>query len=1173
MNGSLRYQSFIQPESTAVVRRAEDKIREYYSVADTGAVGDGAINDAAAINEAIANLVAAGGGELHLLNGKTYLVNEPIVFPAGFNGIILNGHGAKILRGADMPNEQGVFDLRGAQFVTFRDFTADGDVLVSEQVFYSQFAFDPAAPMLVKNTMFWMHPGCTDINFQAVTITHTGGYAAFSDTRTTANNQRIRFTNCLLINNRPHTFGIEAFGAAIYGSWTGGLFYKGDCSTAQNAFVTQGFYVINCNFERNTGNCVWGHNAGFYNFHSQIVCADSNFLDCGLDCIETSCTIGGAVTGNTGRRVGYICSDDTSQSTPAYLPFANATFIDHSGYCEGVNISNNSCSSICGGYSSLDGYAYGSVTGNNFRQPQPGDAFYDIDQVALCPAGVVYGFSCANTYGHVGALTVQGGAGIVIAGNALYGCSAGSIIAIAFREGKIADNDIWQPGVSTNPPILLGNQSTADYKRAYSNSITGNRIFWSPPAAAPAIFESEDWSGVNIPWSAGDSNWIEKNHIFDPTGMAYEVGLAPTTSSITGPQISSAVASPTAPGFTSFRRMTAADGTGGYTSILGTSGTEYFRFADTEILTVNGGIGTGVAATTFSSKADTVQAGTVTTAGTAVTRNTGPAFSAAMVGGNITINLVRYVVAAFIDGNHVTLGSSAGVQAGVAYIFGNAFQTSTNTMQITAYGDGLFQNLVASYVFNSRADILGGNAFQTSTTTMYITGAGYGYFQGAIGNILGIAGFASPFAVPGAGYAYLIYNTSTGYLQYNLGGAGWVNLGGSSGTVAGSNTWVQFNDAGAFGAVTNFKYDKVGNVLTITGAVTSGVVAPVFNSSATGANNGFQLSSLNWSVDGNGNMTAVAAVVGGYFVTKNQAAPAHGAGFAYLYSDASDMYLAIGAGAFSPIVTQAYIAGLGVVTSAGGAATRVAYYTGASALTGSANFTFAGNILTVGSGAGTGVIAPLFNANAGGSNLEFQGSNFSVKGTGQVATNGYLDWGNSAAPAAVASHNLLYGDNSGLHLSTNGGAFSLLATQAFVTSQGYLTSAVTSLSLFTSNGVFLSGGPTGAIQIALTQNLTTSGTPTFSTLALSSTGPTCLVAEGAITAGHGLAGASVAFQTQGSTMNIDAAGNIAAQSLAVTNNVSTISGIFVCQGNSGISGETVVTSGGVRNIHGGIITA
>jgi hypothetical protein len=66
----------------------------------------------------------------------------------------------------------------------------------------------------------------------------------------------------------------------------------------------------------------------------------------------------------------------------------------------------------------------------------------------------------------------------------------------------------------------------------------------------------------------------------------------------------------------------------------------------------------------------------------------------------------------------------------------------------------------------------------------------------------------------------IIYNPITGTFQGRAGNA-WVDFGsggGGSGSPAGSNSWVQFNNSGAFGASTNFVWDNTNRKLGINGA-------------------------------------------------------------------------------------------------------------------------------------------------------------------------------------------------------------------------------------------------------------------------------------------------------------------------------------------------------------------
>jgi hypothetical protein len=105
---------------------------------------------------------------------------------------------------------------------------------------------------------------------------------------------------------------------------------------------------------------------------------------------------------------------------------------------------------------------------------------------------------------------------------------------------------------------------------------------------------------------------------------------------------------------------------------------------------------------------------------------------------------------------------------------------------------------------------------------------GFGSFNGsfvAIGNVdLGNVG--NIFIADGA----------NGQVLKSFGANGHVYWGDDSATPGGSNTQIQFNDAGSLGGNTGFTFDKTSGVLSVTGNVTAGnVTATTFSGALSGA--------------------------------------------------------------------------------------------------------------------------------------------------------------------------------------------------------------------------------------------------------------------------------------------------------------------------------------------------
>lgn len=498
---------------------------------DFGSAGNGIANDTAAFRKAIAQAISNGGGTIIIPSG-TYSI-DTVTIPAGSVPITLLGQGDSTIlkRRSTLAAGAGLLDIFGSN-VTLASLLIDGGVTIPVGLFYNvdftgTGANDPMAPSLTLNSSVWLHGPASNFTAQGVTWEHSGGYASLIDAGT-AGIDNVRFFNCRLRNNRPHLFGYGPY-AAIYGSWTGGIYVNGDGRSTNPGCVLKGFLVAQCQFLRGTGNQIWSHLYGLDELHEDFQFFANYFLDIGLDGILVGGVIGGVVSQNNFRRIGYVCTDDNGASIPRWLPNLNATALDSSGVVKGVNYQGNSFLSVNGGAMDLDGHGESSLEGNMARIPYPSEPEYAEDLIGssgIANAGSTsYGLNLGNTND-----TEFGGRNVTISGNTLINLPAGLIRLYSARDCLVTANNLIAPDTPIAPPISMGPGGPGVNQRSTGNIIKHNRFAYNPASTAPFCFEDPSVA----PFTAADVNSIFGNcPVVGVGGLATEFQKDPSSGSPT----------------------------------------------------------------------------------------------------------------------------------------------------------------------------------------------------------------------------------------------------------------------------------------------------------------------------------------------------------------------------------------------------------------------------------------------------------------------------------------------------------------------------------------------------------------------------------------------------------------------------------------------------------------
>lgn len=499
------------------------------NITSFGAKGNGLADDTIAFLNA-AKAAAAQGGAVILIPSGSYNISS-FSTPVGTAPINFLGAGNSTLINCkwNAPDGMGHMNIQGSN-VTLDSMLVDGNKTVPSLLAYNLDFLgvggnDPMALSLTKNTSVWLHGNTTGFTVRNVEFRHTAGYAVLVDCMA-GGIQDVGVLGCRFRNNRASLFGLIG-GPFLYGSFNGGVFIKGDGRAAFPGRILKGFFMQDCDFARNTGNCVWSHLYGLDELHQNFRYLVNNFEDCGLDGILVGGVTAGIASQNTFRRVGYVCTDDSGPSVPRWLTNLQATALDSSGLVKGFPYTNNSFCSINGGCIDMDGHGDSAITGNVCRTPYPDEPEYTEDQIASTgptnndPAS--YGLNLGNS-----SKTPYGAANIEISGNTFINLPAGSMRLYAARRVHATGNNIVAPDVSFYPPIGMGPVGPGPNQRCYDNKVSHNNIHYNPPAAIPAIFEDDTIS----PFVSTEKNAVFGNTPITPSGgSAIEFQKSPTSGS------------------------------------------------------------------------------------------------------------------------------------------------------------------------------------------------------------------------------------------------------------------------------------------------------------------------------------------------------------------------------------------------------------------------------------------------------------------------------------------------------------------------------------------------------------------------------------------------------------------------------------------------------------------
>jgi hypothetical protein len=226
---------YLPPGTGAVATTVQAKLRQYISVMDFGATGNGITDDTTAINVTVSAVVAAGGGTVFFPPG-TYLISSTISQETGANKInfVGSGAGTTTIKTSSVALTN-MFVIRNCSNFNIRDLTIDPNNSPSANT-------APYFPLYIFNCTYFNINNVEVIhyNYQGMTIADSQ-YFKVQNCKLSRDTQLVKETYALHISAQ---LAVQPNNALISGNTfiNAGLFFDGSYSEISNNIANGSCY-------------------------------------------------------------------------------------------------------------------------------------------------------------------------------------------------------------------------------------------------------------------------------------------------------------------------------------------------------------------------------------------------------------------------------------------------------------------------------------------------------------------------------------------------------------------------------------------------------------------------------------------------------------------------------------------------------------------------------------------------------------------------------------------------------------------------------------------------------------------------------------------------------------------------------------------------------------------